>query len=139
MNAVGNNDDRLQQNLAGDDTGTGGTGRLASAGLALFARSGPASMLRVSGVLGAFGALNPASGEVLPALTDGRTDGLIATSRRSPYAAARNWSSDDYYEYGQSEESYDSYGLEEWPNSRAKAPPARSTKGVYRDQPYTRY
>ncbi|KAM6903340.1 KH domain-containing, RNA-binding, signal transduction-associated protein 3 [Lycodopsis pacificus] len=46
---------------------------------------------------------------------------------------------DDYYEYGQSEESYDSYGLEEWTNNRAKAPPARTTKGVYRDQPYTRY
>ncbi|XP_037329737.1 KH domain-containing, RNA-binding, signal transduction-associated protein 3 [Pungitius pungitius] len=47
--------------------------------------------------------------------------------------------SEDYYEYGHSEESYDSYGLEEWANSRAKAPPARTTKGVYRDQPYTRY
>ncbi|KAE8282249.1 KH domain-containing, RNA-binding, signal transduction-associated protein 3 [Larimichthys crocea] len=47
--------------------------------------------------------------------------------------------SDDYYEYGHSGESYDSYGLEEWANNRGKAPPARTTKGVYRDQPYTRY
>ncbi|KQK74199.1 KH domain containing, RNA binding, signal transduction associated 3 [Amazona aestiva] len=28
---------------------------------------------------------------------------------------------------------------EEWTNSRHKAPPARTTKGVYRDQPYARY
>lgn len=30
-------------------------------------------------------------------------------------------------------------GQEEWTNSRHKAPPARTTKGVYRDQPYARY
>ncbi|XP_030596779.1 KH domain-containing, RNA-binding, signal transduction-associated protein 3 isoform X1 [Archocentrus centrarchus] len=47
--------------------------------------------------------------------------------------------SDDYYEYGHSGESYDSYGQEEWANSRGKAPSARTTKGVYRDQPYSRY
>ncbi|XP_020499777.1 KH domain-containing, RNA-binding, signal transduction-associated protein 3 isoform X1 [Labrus bergylta] len=47
--------------------------------------------------------------------------------------------SDDYYEYGQGEESYDSYGVEEWANNRGKAPSARTTKGVYREQPYTRY
>ncbi|KAF6737351.1 KH domain-containing, RNA-binding, signal transduction-associated protein 3 [Oryzias melastigma] len=47
--------------------------------------------------------------------------------------------SDDYYEYGPSGESYDSYGQEEWANSRSKAPSARTTKGVYRDQPYSRY
>uniref|UniRef100_A0A3P9HNK9 KH RNA binding domain containing, signal transduction associated 3 n=1 Tax=Oryzias latipes TaxID=8090 RepID=A0A3P9HNK9_ORYLA len=47
--------------------------------------------------------------------------------------------SDDYYEYGPSGESYESYGQEEWANSRSKAPPARTTKGVYRDQPYSRY
>ncbi|XP_068189622.1 KH domain-containing, RNA-binding, signal transduction-associated protein 3 isoform X2 [Antennarius striatus] len=47
--------------------------------------------------------------------------------------------SDDYYEYGHSGESYDSYGLEEWANNRGKAPSARTTKGVYRDQPYSRY
>ncbi|KAL7858656.1 hypothetical protein AOLI_G00187580 [Acnodon oligacanthus] len=49
--------------------------------------------------------------------------------------------SDDYYEYGHglSGESYDSYGQEEWTNGRNKAPPARTTKGVYRDQPYSRY
>ncbi|KAM3850153.1 KH domain-containing, RNA-binding, signal transduction-associated protein 3-like [Diretmus argenteus] len=47
--------------------------------------------------------------------------------------------SDDYYEYGLSGESYDSYGQEEWANIRSKAPPVRTTKGVYRDQPYSRY
>ncbi|XP_005950025.1 KH domain-containing, RNA-binding, signal transduction-associated protein 3 [Haplochromis burtoni] len=47
--------------------------------------------------------------------------------------------SDDYYEYGHSGESYDSYGQEEWANNRSKAPSARTTKGVYRDQPYSRY
>nr|XP_023401802.1 KH domain-containing, RNA-binding, signal transduction-associated protein 3 isoform X2 [Loxodonta africana] len=47
----------------------------------------------------------------------------------------------DYYDYGHglSEETYDSYGQEEWTNSRHKAPPSRTTKGVYRDQPYGRY
>ncbi|NXC15664.1 KHDR3 protein, partial [Corythaeola cristata] len=30
-------------------------------------------------------------------------------------------------------------GQEEWTNSRHKAPSARTTKGVYRDQPYARY
>ncbi|XP_035284324.1 KH domain-containing, RNA-binding, signal transduction-associated protein 3 isoform X2 [Anguilla anguilla] len=49
--------------------------------------------------------------------------------------------SSDYYEYGHdiSEDSYDSYGQEEWTNKRHKAPPARTTKGVYREQPYSRY
>uniref|UniRef100_A0A3B3XGA9 Sam68 tyrosine-rich domain-containing protein n=1 Tax=Poecilia mexicana TaxID=48701 RepID=A0A3B3XGA9_9TELE len=47
--------------------------------------------------------------------------------------------SDDYYEYGHSGESYESYGQEEWANSRSKAPSARTTKGAYRDQPYSRY
>uniref|UniRef100_A0A6I8PPB9 KH RNA binding domain containing, signal transduction associated 3 n=1 Tax=Ornithorhynchus anatinus TaxID=9258 RepID=A0A6I8PPB9_ORNAN len=43
----------------------------------------------------------------------------------------------DYYDYGHglSEETYDSYGQEEWTNSRHKAPPARTAKAVYRDQP----
>ncbi|CAM5107966.1 KH domain-containing, RNA-binding, signal transduction-associated protein 3 isoform X1 [Chelonia mydas] len=47
----------------------------------------------------------------------------------------------DYYDYGHglSEETYDSYGQEEWTNSRHKAPSARTTKGIYRDQPYARY
>uniref|UniRef100_A0A6I8NKF3 KH RNA binding domain containing, signal transduction associated 3 n=1 Tax=Ornithorhynchus anatinus TaxID=9258 RepID=A0A6I8NKF3_ORNAN len=47
----------------------------------------------------------------------------------------------DYYDYGHglSEETYDSYGQEEWTNSRHKAPPARTAKAVYRDQPYARY
>lgn len=47
----------------------------------------------------------------------------------------------DYYDYGHglNEESYDSYGQEDWTNSRHKAPSARTTKGVYRDQPYGRY
>ncbi|XP_038616477.1 KH domain-containing, RNA-binding, signal transduction-associated protein 3 isoform X2 [Tachyglossus aculeatus] len=47
----------------------------------------------------------------------------------------------DYYDYGHglSEEAYDSYGQEEWTNSRHKAPPARTAKAVYRDQPYARY
>ncbi|XP_040844442.1 KH domain-containing, RNA-binding, signal transduction-associated protein 3 [Ochotona curzoniae] len=46
-----------------------------------------------------------------------------------------------YYDYGHglSEETYDSYGQDEWTNSRHKAPSARTTKGVYRDQPYGRY
>ncbi|XP_060245305.1 KH domain-containing, RNA-binding, signal transduction-associated protein 3 isoform X5 [Meriones unguiculatus] len=47
----------------------------------------------------------------------------------------------DYYDYGHGlgEEAYDSYGQEEWTNSRHKAPSARTAKGVYRDQPYGRY
>ncbi|XP_077023864.1 KH domain-containing, RNA-binding, signal transduction-associated protein 3 [Tamandua tetradactyla] len=47
----------------------------------------------------------------------------------------------DYYDYGHglSEETYDSYGQEEWTNTRHKAPSARATKGSYRDQPYGRY
>ncbi|XP_059021542.1 KH domain-containing, RNA-binding, signal transduction-associated protein 3 isoform X3 [Mustela lutreola] len=47
----------------------------------------------------------------------------------------------DYYDYGHglSEETYDSYGQEDWTNSRHKAPAARTSKGVYRDQPYGRY
>ncbi|XP_042601979.1 KH domain-containing, RNA-binding, signal transduction-associated protein 3 isoform X1 [Cyprinus carpio] len=49
--------------------------------------------------------------------------------------------SDDYYEYshGISGESYDSYGPEEWTNNCNKAPPARTSKGVYREQPYSRF
>ncbi|XP_061671291.1 KH domain-containing, RNA-binding, signal transduction-associated protein 3 [Syngnathoides biaculeatus] len=47
--------------------------------------------------------------------------------------------SDDYYEYGQGGESYESYGQEEWTNSRGKAQSARTTKGAYREQPYSRY
>ncbi|XP_036293418.1 KH domain-containing, RNA-binding, signal transduction-associated protein 3 isoform X1 [Pipistrellus kuhlii] len=47
----------------------------------------------------------------------------------------------DYYDYGHglSDETYDSYGQEEWTNSRHKAPSTRTAKGVYRDQPYGRY
>ncbi|KAM9198570.1 KH domain-containing, RNA-binding, signal transduction-associated protein 3 isoform 3-T3 [Dugong dugon] len=47
----------------------------------------------------------------------------------------------DYYDYGHglSEETYDSYGQEEWTNCRHKAPSSRTTKGIYRDQPYGRY
>ncbi|XP_077872790.1 KH domain-containing, RNA-binding, signal transduction-associated protein 3 isoform X6 [Ictidomys tridecemlineatus] len=47
----------------------------------------------------------------------------------------------DYYDYGHglSEETYDSYGQEEWTNSRHKAPSSRTAKGIYRDQPYGRY
>ncbi|XP_029447928.1 KH domain-containing, RNA-binding, signal transduction-associated protein 3 [Rhinatrema bivittatum] len=47
----------------------------------------------------------------------------------------------DYYDYGHGigEDTYDSYGQEEWANARHKAPSARSAKGVYRDQPYARY
>ncbi|XP_016896574.1 KH domain-containing, RNA-binding, signal transduction-associated protein 3 isoform X2 [Cynoglossus semilaevis] len=47
--------------------------------------------------------------------------------------------SEDYYEYGHSGESYESYGQEEWANNRGKTASARTTKGVYRDQPYSRY
>ncbi|KAK6323873.1 hypothetical protein J4Q44_G00062120 [Coregonus suidteri] len=50
--------------------------------------------------------------------------------------------SDDYYEYGHDngEESYESYaGQEEWTTNRGKAPAARTTKGVYRETPYSRY
>uniref|UniRef100_A0A3B4B1S1 Uncharacterized protein n=1 Tax=Periophthalmus magnuspinnatus TaxID=409849 RepID=A0A3B4B1S1_9GOBI len=47
--------------------------------------------------------------------------------------------SEDYYEYGHSGESYESYGQEEWANSRGKAPSARSNKGAFREQPYSRY
>ncbi|XP_058877280.1 KH domain-containing, RNA-binding, signal transduction-associated protein 3-like isoform X1 [Acipenser ruthenus] len=47
----------------------------------------------------------------------------------------------DYYDYGHgiNEDSYDSYGQEEWTNTRHKAPPVRTAKGVYREQPYSRY
>ncbi|KAI7798611.1 putative KH domain-containing [Triplophysa rosa] len=49
--------------------------------------------------------------------------------------------SEDYYEYshGMSGESYESYGPEEWTNGRKKAPPSRTSKGVYREQPYSRF
>lgn len=47
--------------------------------------------------------------------------------------------SEDYYEYGHSGESYEAYGQEEWANSRGKAPSARTTKGAFREQPYSRY
>ncbi|XP_029514282.1 KH domain-containing, RNA-binding, signal transduction-associated protein 3-like isoform X1 [Oncorhynchus nerka] len=50
--------------------------------------------------------------------------------------------SDHYYEYGQDngEESYESYaGQEDWTSNRGKAPAARTTKGVYRETPYSRY
>nr|XP_033790946.1 KH domain-containing, RNA-binding, signal transduction-associated protein 3 isoform X2 [Geotrypetes seraphini] len=47
----------------------------------------------------------------------------------------------DYYDYahGIGEDPYDSYGQEEWANSRHKGPSARTAKGAYRDQPYARY
>ncbi|XP_066481337.1 KH domain-containing, RNA-binding, signal transduction-associated protein 3 isoform X2 [Tiliqua scincoides] len=47
----------------------------------------------------------------------------------------------DYYDYahGLSDDTYDSYRQEEWTNSRHKAPPSRTTKGAYREQPYARY
>ncbi|XP_069477772.1 KH domain-containing, RNA-binding, signal transduction-associated protein 3 isoform X2 [Ambystoma mexicanum] len=50
-------------------------------------------------------------------------------------------STSDYYDYahGASEDSYDSYGQEEWTNPRHKALSSRTTKGTYRDQPYARY
>ncbi|CAI9554510.1 unnamed protein product, partial [Staurois parvus] len=50
-------------------------------------------------------------------------------------------SSGDYYEYGHGigEESYDSYGQEDWANNRHKVASSRATKGAYRDQPYARY
>ncbi|KAF7223209.1 KH domain-containing, RNA-binding, signal transduction-associated protein 3 [Nothobranchius furzeri] len=44
--------------------------------------------------------------------------------------------SEDYYEYGHSGETY---GQEEWANNRGKAQSARTNKGVYREQPYSRY
>ncbi|XP_075067784.1 KH domain-containing, RNA-binding, signal transduction-associated protein 3 [Mixophyes fleayi] len=50
-------------------------------------------------------------------------------------------STGDYYDYGHGlgEDSYDTYGQEDWANSRHKATSSRATKGTYRDQPYTRY
>ncbi|XP_066435163.1 KH domain-containing, RNA-binding, signal transduction-associated protein 3 isoform X3 [Eleutherodactylus coqui] len=50
-------------------------------------------------------------------------------------------STGDYYDYGHGlgEESYDSYGQDDWANSRHKAITSRATKGAYRDQPYARY
>eukprot|EP00063_Salmo_salar_P058438 XP_014033273.1 PREDICTED: KH domain-containing, RNA-binding, signal transduction-associated protein 3-like isoform X5 [Salmo salar] len=42
--------------------------------------------------------------------------------------------SDHYYEYGQ-----DNAGQEDWTTNRGKAPAARTTKGVYRETPYSRY
>ncbi|XP_053785673.1 KH domain-containing, RNA-binding, signal transduction-associated protein 3 isoform X6 [Desmodus rotundus] len=57
------------------------------------------------------------------------------------YSTPAQSSGADYYDYGHglSDEAYDSYGQEEWTNSRHKAPSARTGKGVYRDQPYGRY
>ncbi|XP_035887341.1 KH domain-containing, RNA-binding, signal transduction-associated protein 3 isoform X3 [Phyllostomus discolor] len=57
------------------------------------------------------------------------------------YSTPAQSSSADYYDYGHglSDETYDSYGQEEWTNSRHKAPSSRTAKGVYRDQPYGRY
>ncbi|XP_036904492.1 KH domain-containing, RNA-binding, signal transduction-associated protein 3 isoform X3 [Sturnira hondurensis] len=57
------------------------------------------------------------------------------------YTTPAQSSGADYYDYGHglSDETYDSYGQEEWTNSRHKAPSARTAKGVYRDQPYGRY
>ncbi|KAM4026536.1 KH domain-containing, RNA-binding, signal transduction-associated protein 3 isoform 1-T1 [Anomaloglossus baeobatrachus] len=50
-------------------------------------------------------------------------------------------STGDYYDYGHGlgEDSYDSYGQEDWTNSRHKSVSSRATKGAYRDQPYARY
>ncbi|XP_056378781.1 KH domain-containing, RNA-binding, signal transduction-associated protein 3 isoform X2 [Hyla sarda] len=50
-------------------------------------------------------------------------------------------STGDYYDYGHGigEDSYDSYGQEDWANSRHKVVSSRATKGTYRDQPYARY
>ncbi|XP_041105240.1 KH domain-containing, RNA-binding, signal transduction-associated protein 2-like [Polyodon spathula] len=49
----------------------------------------------------------------------------------------------EYYEYGHrtSEEAYDSYADEDWPTTRPslKAPPARLSRGGYREHPYGRY
>ncbi|XP_033875101.1 KH domain-containing, RNA-binding, signal transduction-associated protein 2 isoform X2 [Acipenser ruthenus] len=49
----------------------------------------------------------------------------------------------EYYEYehGTSEEAYDSYAEEDWPTTRPslKAPPARLSRGGYREHPYGRY
>ncbi|KAK5608591.1 hypothetical protein CRENBAI_023400 [Crenichthys baileyi] len=50
-----------------------------------------------------------------------------------PAGAAR---SDDYYEYGHSGESYDSYGQEEWANSRRKGSAGRKNqRGARISQP----
>ncbi|KAG8550913.1 hypothetical protein GDO81_028251 [Engystomops pustulosus] len=50
-------------------------------------------------------------------------------------------STGDYYDYGHGlgEDSYDSYGQDDWANSRHKAVSSRATKGAYREQPYARY
>ncbi|XP_077349500.1 KH domain-containing, RNA-binding, signal transduction-associated protein 3 isoform X2 [Lithobates pipiens] len=50
-------------------------------------------------------------------------------------------STGDYYEYGHGvgEESYNSYGQEDWSNNRHKVVSSRATKGAFRDQPYARY
>lgn len=50
-------------------------------------------------------------------------------------------STGDYYDYGHgiAEDSYESYGQEDWANSRHKAVSSRATKGAYREQPYARY
>ncbi|XP_043934473.1 KH domain-containing, RNA-binding, signal transduction-associated protein 3 [Protopterus annectens] len=55
--------------------------------------------------------------------------------------SAQAQSDSDYYEYGHAaeEDGYDSYGQEEWTNSRHKAPPARTVKAIYREKPYARY
>ena len=48
----------------------------------------------------------------------------------------------EYYDYahGETPDSYDSYGADDWNGSRPlKAPSARPTKGSYRDHPYGRY
>ncbi|XP_077349501.1 KH domain-containing, RNA-binding, signal transduction-associated protein 3 isoform X3 [Lithobates pipiens] len=62
-------------------------------------------------------------------------------ARRAELGSRPWFSTGDYYEYGHGvgEESYNSYGQEDWSNNRHKVVSSRATKGAFRDQPYARY
>ncbi|KAJ8250378.1 hypothetical protein COCON_G00223000 [Conger conger] len=57
--------------------------------------------------------------------------------------SSQSKSTSEYYEYGHGtiEEAYDNYAEEEWTAARPslKAPPARLSRGGYREHPYGRY
>uniref|UniRef100_G1P1J9 KH RNA binding domain containing, signal transduction associated 3 n=1 Tax=Myotis lucifugus TaxID=59463 RepID=G1P1J9_MYOLU len=83
----------------------------------------------------AYGDYNVDDGEYREVARESHIDSIDNSCPSPPCSGA------DYYDYGHglSDETYDSYGQEEWTNSRHKAPSARTAKGVYRDQPYGRY
>ncbi|XP_018602450.2 KH domain-containing, RNA-binding, signal transduction-associated protein 1-like [Scleropages formosus] len=75
-------------------------------------------------------------------------DESYAESTYEPYDTYYNQppqADTEYYDYGHGEapESYESYAQDDWNGARVastgKAPPARPTKGAYREHPYGRY